>query len=491
MILKVKPIFDEPPQRDMFTINQEMNNNDDTLFKNDNKDIKANIELLINMGFDKEMINKVYILLKPENVEKAISYMIKINGIYQHNFFENINFKNINSCFICKQPRKNHLDYPHNDKIDKEENNNIIDFNKSDKSHTIMDLMENSEIQINNNTDFSDICEVCYGEITDNDRILNILPCGHLFCSSCWTNYLKSLILESKVDNIKCMNYQCKKNIPEEFILNHISEHKDLIEKFHKFKNRKEILKDQNKKVCPNPDCESFLKKSLLSKYVKCEKGHEYCFECLNPPHGNKPCDYKQMRKFMKWKKGKRVKQCPKCKMYTEKNEGCNHMTCGNCNYQWCWLCEEEYKGGHYSSGKCRGQQNTRADNIEEIEKLRKMFGLHKIFTCVFPEIEGPLNFEDLIKVKYVFIILFWIFGFALLFSYVSISYFNNRFFLRKKRLNRLIIISIIFGFTIFIPFQFLFTCIITPFIIISLIHHHYFEKILLFFGIGQFEVLD
>ena len=88
MILKVKPIFDEPPQRDMFTINQEMNNNDDTLFKNDNKDIKANIELLINMGFDKEMINKVYILLKPENVEKAISYMIKINGIYQHNFFE-------------------------------------------------------------------------------------------------------------------------------------------------------------------------------------------------------------------------------------------------------------------------------------------------------------------------------------------------------------------------------------------------------------------
>ena len=40
--------------------------------------------------------------------------------------------------------------------------------------------------------------------------------------------------------------------------------------------------------MCPNPDCDSFLKKS---KYVKCENGHNYCFECLNPAHGNNPCD--------------------------------------------------------------------------------------------------------------------------------------------------------------------------------------------------------
>ena len=35
------------------------------------------------------MINKVYILLRPENIERAIDYMTEIDGIYQHNFFEN------------------------------------------------------------------------------------------------------------------------------------------------------------------------------------------------------------------------------------------------------------------------------------------------------------------------------------------------------------------------------------------------------------------
>ena len=51
--------------------------------------------------------------------------------------------------------------------------------------------------------------------------------------------------------------------------------------------------------------------------------------------------------------------------MYTEKNEGCNHMTCISCKYQWCWLCEGEYRYDHYESGKCRGLQFTRADNLK------------------------------------------------------------------------------------------------------------------------------
>ena len=36
-------------------------------------------------------------------------------------------------------------------------------------------------------------------------------------------------------------------------------------------------------------------------------------------------------------------------------------MTCVNCKYQWCWLCEGEYKYGHYDSGKCQGQQFVKA----------------------------------------------------------------------------------------------------------------------------------
>ena len=71
---------------------------------NEGKNIKADIDLLNEIGFEKKMINKVYILLRPPNIERAIDYMTEIDGIYQHNFF--MNSKNDELCFICKKPKK-------------------------------------------------------------------------------------------------------------------------------------------------------------------------------------------------------------------------------------------------------------------------------------------------------------------------------------------------------------------------------------------------
>ena len=60
----------------------------------------------------------------------------------------------------------------------------------------------------------------------------------------------------------------------------------------------------------------------------------------LNPRHGNISCEKLMEKEFMDWKKNKRVKRCPRCKIYNEKKEGCNHMTYTVCKSQWCWLCE-------------------------------------------------------------------------------------------------------------------------------------------------------
>ena len=63
-------------------------------------------------------------------------------------------------------------------------------------------------------------------------------------------------------------------------------------------------------------------------------------------------------KEFLKWKEGKVVKRCPNCKFWTEKNDGCNHMTCLNCNHSWCWLCTGNYFAGHYGRfGPCEGHQ--------------------------------------------------------------------------------------------------------------------------------------
>ena len=176
---------------------------------------------------------------------------------------------------------------------------------------------------------------------------------------------MKALIFEAKVEQIKCMEYQCYQKIDENFILKHIKNDHILLEKYEKFKLRAEIINDPNKKQCPQQNCESFLKKLKNDNFVKCQKGHKFCFECLRPWHEGDSCEKIMEKEFLKWKKNKVIKKCPRCKIYTEKNEGCNHMTCSNCQYQWCWLCEEKYNYGHYNQGKCKGLQFVKADNID------------------------------------------------------------------------------------------------------------------------------
>ena len=131
----------------------------------------------------------------------------------------------------------------------------------------------------------------------------NSLPCGHVCCTNCWFNYLKSLISEAKVEEIKCVEHSCKEIISDDFIYKHIKNDNQLLEKFEKFKKRANILNDPNKRQCPEPDCDSYLEKDGIKKYVKCKKGHEYCFECLRKPHGDSTCDEFLEKELLNWKK--------------------------------------------------------------------------------------------------------------------------------------------------------------------------------------------
>ena len=230
-----------------------------------------------------------------------------------------------------------------------------------------------------------------------------------------------------------------------------------------------------------------FFQKSSTSKYVECENGHKYCFDCLKPPHGNNSCDQTLEKQFLKWKKGKRVKRCPRCQMYTEKNEGCNHMTCISCKYQWCWLCEGEYRYDHYESGKCRGLQFTRADNLKCI--CFKSFGLHKIFFCVYPDISGYVPFDEIpLLLKYLAILGFWLFGFGVMEIFVFFCFIDEKLDVFDDDCNNCLVyfFTIMITLALFLCFQLFFSALISPFILISFVYHPFFEKLLYFFGIGE-----
>ena len=68
------------------------------------------------------------------------------------------------------------------------------------------------------------------------------------------------------------------------------------------------------------------------------------------------------------------IKKCPHCGLYTNRTEGCNHMTCANCKKEWCWLCnakiinpDKSDTPQHYKFGQCNGKQFDHSK--EKIEK--------------------------------------------------------------------------------------------------------------------------
>ena len=498
--------------------------------------ITSDIKLLQGMGFDRKMINKVYILLRPPNLQTAIDYMTEINGIIQHRFFENKTGANKKICYICKKQRRQHLGY-------------IAGTYPEDNDVIANDVVK--DIDISEKT----TCKICYETLSKKEKKFNNLPCGHLCCTECWVNYLQTLISEGKVEKIKCAEHKCEEILTEDFIMKHIKNNKKLVEKYQKFKNRAIILKDPNKKMCPQPNCESYLEKQFQTKYVKCKKGHYYCFECLKPPHGKETCETVLEKDFLLWKKDKVIKKCPKCKIYTEKNEGCNHMTCTSCKYQWCWLCEGEYQYGHYYSGRCNGHQFTKANSIEEIEDRNKnninytsnytnynrynnnynnnlynrnnynnnrynnnrnnnrlinnnnIFNNNRLgrkknkylqndeeqFNCcfslssIFPYCLHKVNYleEDIDGYERLNALFIWLFGYFLFVAYQVYNTSKDDFCKNSFR-KFYIFFGMMISFCSFICYEIYFTILITPFFLVSMVYPFFVYRIKMFFTIGD-----
>ena len=205
-------------------------------------------------------------------------------------------------------------------------------------------------------------CLICYEELTKEELENNFVECFHGFCDDCYYNYLKVKINNNEVEKIKCPNKNCNHIIYNNFIEKKLINDIPLLEKYKKLLKRKQLMLNPNIQMCPYPDCESYAEKEI-NKYVCCKNGHKFCFNCLKDWHKNEKCEIENDKSFEKWRDSYKVKRCPKCKFFIEKTEGCNHMTCFNCKYEWCWLCLQEYKPNHYDFvGKCSGLQNVKCE---------------------------------------------------------------------------------------------------------------------------------
>uniref|UniRef100_A0A665U0S1 Ankyrin repeat and IBR domain-containing protein 1 n=1 Tax=Echeneis naucrates TaxID=173247 RepID=A0A665U0S1_ECHNA len=246
------------------------------------------------------------------------------------------------------------------------------------------------------------LCGICLCSISVFEDPVD-MSCGHEFCRACWEGFLNVKIQEGDAHNIFCPAYECYQLVPVHVIESVVSREMD--QRYLQFDIKAFVENNPAIRWCPAARCERAVRLTrpgpgdsdphsfplLPSPAVDCGKGHLFCWYCLGEAH--EPCDCQMWRNWlqkvteMKPEELAGVseayedaanclwlltnsKPCANCKSPIQKNEGCNHMQCAKCKYDFCWICLEEWKkhssstGGYY---RC-----TRYEVIQQLEEQSK-----------------------------------------------------------------------------------------------------------------------
>ena len=212
------------------------------------------------------------------------------------------------------------------------------------------------------------LCPVCYSNpiVKDSEPLIPgdtgtvEFECKHRFCSDCTVEQLKNYVESAEIEKIKCFDYGCRRPISatkvKEIFTKMDLPH--LFRKYERFKDKKSLDSDPLVRWCPKAGCDTHIRAEKKdTKKLQCPTCMtEVCFNCKDVWHGDSvTCEEAMHQQLEGWAKENRdnVSFCPMCKTKIEKNQGCNHMTCGFCKYEFCWACGESAASadGHFRLG--------------------------------------------------------------------------------------------------------------------------------------------
>ena len=105
---------------------------------------------------------------------------------------------------------------------------------------------------------------------------------------------------------------------------------------------------------CPTADCNYAFAYDPNVKHFSCPNcKKEYCLDCKSLFHKELSCEEfkitndpsKADEVALNFLKTQKARQCPKCKMWVMKTQGCDHMKC-RCGYHFCYCCGDKLGGG-------------------------------------------------------------------------------------------------------------------------------------------------
>lgn len=309
------------------------------------------------------------------------------------------------------------------------------------------ELEEKTKLPIKSNFRNSEVCSICEEEIVYEDVPLS-LSCGHEFCRSCWESYLNVKIREGKAHDIQCPAFDCSSLVPVETIESLVS--REMARKYLQFDIKAFVESNPNLKWCPSPGCGQAVRlpsstvlpasvavdasssKETEALIVDCGKGHFFCWYCLYEAHA--PCSCELWNQWLKkiaemmpkipltadisecpetetvantlWLVTN-SKACPNCKSPIQKNEGCNHMKCTKCKYEFCWVCLEQWKkhssatGGYFRCNRFEVVQKVESDSAKLVTEASQRNAKVQELNCFlhyysrFKNHENSYKFEE------------------------------------------------------------------------------------------------
>ncbi len=190
-------------------------------------------------------------------------------------------------------------------------------------------------------------CDICF--LTLYPSMMTGLACGHNYCTSCWTEYLTTKIMdEGESQSIECPGSRCKILVDDQTVMKLVKDQKVRLKYQHLITNSF-VECNRLMRWCSAPDCNFAARvRTVEARPVKCRCGHIFCFKCSENWHDPVRCHL--IKKWIKkcdddsetsnWISAN-TKECPKCQATIEKDGGCNHMICKNqaCKADFCWVC--------------------------------------------------------------------------------------------------------------------------------------------------------
>jgi hypothetical protein len=169
---------------------------------------------------------------------------------------------------------------------------------------------------IPDNTTNHRYCEACTSSLPPAESIQ--VSCGDYYCSECLVKLFAHAIKDETMYPPRCCGITISMKRARQHLPKHLA--KD-------FKERQLELRTKDRTYCWRPQCSTFIAPhSIHNGQAICQKCRAVtCAKCKNKWHYGS-CVEGDDAAFFEFVRSEKMKKCPTCKRFVEKNGGCNHV---------------------------------------------------------------------------------------------------------------------------------------------------------------------